>query len=543
MNELIPEAPPARARGGEPAKRREASETGYRKIVGWDRVRQGYAEYLHDESRLAAPRVDAIHFPTTAGEVAEAVRAVRQAGHRAAISGGRTGITGAAVPLGAEEIISLERLKAKPAVRRDKDGNWSVHVWAGMTLAELTDALDHGLCDYPDGKPQERLFYPVDTTEVTAQLGGTIATNASGARTLYYGPTRRWVNWLKLVTADGRILRLRRGEVGANGDLLLFRREDGRRIEVRTPDLPIPPTKHAGGYYLKRNMDAVDLFIGSEGTLGIVVEAELRLIEKPANRLFLTQFVEGADAAVALVTECERHSALTPLALEYIGPEAMALLRSVGQETPAYVEVSRLPADAAAALYAELAFRDEAELDFIYAALQEVLAKVGLESASSWAGFTERDMEEMKRLRHAMPETVNAIISRRKMKVPELHKVGTDMAVPVESLGAMMDFYRRRLEESGLDYVIFGHIGDGHLHVNILPNTAGDLKRAEELYMEFAAEAVRLGGSVAAEHGIGRIKKKFLQVQFGEQDIEAMRAVKRALDPDCILNPGVLFDL
>lgn len=536
MNELIPEEP-LQAGGGGPAA------TGYRKIIGWDRIRQGYAEYLHDESRLTAPHVDAIHFPTTAEEVAEAVRAVRQAGHRAAISGGRTGITGAAVPLGAEEIISLERAKVRPVVRRDTGGNWSVHVRAGTTLAELTDALDHGLCDYVDGKPERPLFYPVDTTEVTAQLGGTMATNASGARTLFYGPTRSWVNWLKVVTADGRILTLRRGEVRADGGLLIFLREDGSRAEVRTPELPIPQTKHTGGYYLKRNMDAVDLFIGSEGTLGIVVEAELRLIEKPPNRLFLTQFMEGADAAVALATECKRHPALTPLALEYIGPEAMALLRSVGRETPAYVEVSRLPANAAAAVYAELAFGDEAELDSIYAALREVLAKAGLDPAASWAGFTERDVEEMKRLRHAMPETVNAIIGRRKMKVPELHKVGTDMAVPLESLGAMMDFYRRRLEESGLDYVIFGHIGDGHLHVNILPNTEGELRRAEALYMEFAAEAVRLRGSVAGEHGIGRIKKKFLQVQFCEADIEAMRAVKRALDPDCILNPGVLFDL
>ena len=523
----------------------------YRKVVGWERIREAYAEYLHDESRLTAPRVEAIHFPTTADEAAEAVRAVRRAGHRATISGGRTGITGAAVPIEAQEIISLERVKARPVVRRSPDGarqkdggqGWCVLVRGGTTLAELTDALEHGLCEYPDGKPDRPVFYPVDTTEMTAQLGGTVATNASGARTLHYGATRRWVNWLKVVTADGRILELRRGQVRAQDGRLFWRSEDGARRELHIPDVPMPRTKHTAGYYLKRDMDAVDLFIGSEGTLGIVVEAELQLAEKPANRLFLTQFVDGADAAVALVTACRRRANLSPLALEYIGPEAMALLRSMGRQTPAYLEVSRLPAQAAAALYVEVAFKDEPELDAAYATLKEALSEAGLDAARSWAGFTERDMEEMKRLRHAVPETVNAIIGQRKARVHELHKVGTDMAVPVESLSAMMDLYRRRLAECGLEYVIFGHIGDGHLHVNILPRTAGELEQAGGLYMEFAREAVRLGGSVAAEHGIGRIKKKFLPIQFSDADLEAMRAVKRALDPDCILNPGVLFDL
>jgi D-lactate dehydrogenase (cytochrome) len=529
MNELVPKS--------------VAGGAGYRKVAGWDRIRQAYGEYLHDESRLTAPRVAAIHFPATADEVAAAVRAVREAGHRAVISGGRTGITGAAVPIEAEEIISLERAKRKPVVRRAPGGSWCVHVWAGTTLAELTDALDHGLCEYPDGKPPGPVFYPVDTTETTAQLGGTIATNASGARTYHYGPTRSWVSWLKVVTADARILELQRGDVKADGDLLCLRREDGSRIAVRTPDVPIPPTKHTGGYHLTRGMDVVDLFIGSEGTLGIVVEAELRLAEKPANRLFLTQFLGGDDEAVALVTACKARTDLVPLALEYLGPEAMALLRRMGRQTPAYVEVSRLPENAAAAVYTELPFNDEAELDAIHDSLKAALTEAGLDPAASWAGFTERDMEEMKRLRHAMPETVNAIIGQRKGLVPELHKVGTDMAVPTESLDAMMRFYRRRLEETGLEFVIFGHIGDGHLHVNILPKTAEELRRGQDLYMEFAREAVRLGGSVAAEHGIGRIKKKFLPLQFNEPDLEAMRAVKRALDPDCLLNPGVLFDL
>jgi D-lactate dehydrogenase (cytochrome) len=214
----------------------------------------------------------------------------------------------------------------------------------------------------------------------------------------------------------------------------------------------------------------------------------------------------------------------------------------MGRQTPAYVEVARLPEDAAAAVYVEIGFKDEPELDAIYDALREAAAHAGLDPAHSWAGFTDKDLEEMKRLRHAVPETVNSIIGQRKARVPELHKVGTDMSVPLDGLPEMMGFYRRLLGAAGLEFVIFGHIGDGHVHVNILPRTAGELEQAEDLYMDFAREAVRLGGSVAAEHGIGRIKRKFLPIQFADEDVAAMRAVKAAFDPAGTLNPGVLFE-
>jgi D-lactate dehydrogenase (cytochrome) len=272
------------------------------------------------------------------------------------------------------------------------------------------------------------------------------------------------------------------------------------------------------------------------------VEAELRLAEKPENRLYLTQFVPDAAAAISLTAACTGHPALEPLALEYIGPQALTLLRSKGRQTPAYMEVARLPGAAAAAVYLELPFEDEAALDRAHDALRQVLAEAGLEPEESWAGFTERDLEEMKRLRHAVPEAVNTIIGQRKAEVPELHKVGTDMAVPPDRLDEMMETYRSGLEAQGLEYVIFGHIGDGHLHVNILPRSADELEAGEALYKEFARAAVRLGGSVAAEHGIGRIKKAFLEIQYEPEHLEAMRAVKRALDPEGILNPGVLFD-
>jgi D-lactate dehydrogenase (cytochrome) len=511
-----------------------------RSVAGWEQVRATHARLLRDESRLEAQRVERVHFPRSAEEVAAAIQMARRSGRRIAVSGGRTGITGGAVPIGAEEVVSLGELRSPPVVRPSAEG-WVVRVAAGTTLAELADALDHGLCEYPEGKPAAPVYYPVDSTETTAQLGGTIATNASGARTLFYGPTRRWVEWLRIVLPDGRILDVRRKQVRAAGGVLVYEQADGGRVELRVPRVTWPGTKNAAGLCLSPDMDAVDLFIGCEGTLGVIVEAELRLAEKPGNRLFLTQFVPGDEPAAQLVRDLKSDESLRLLALEYIGPRALALLREKGRETPAYMEVARVPESARAALYAELAFQDEATLDALYASIRRALESARLDPAESWAGFTERDMDEMKRLRHAVPEAVNAIIGQRRRDVPGLHKVGTDMAVPDEHLPDMLALYRSRVEGAGLDYLIFGHIGDGHVHVNILPRSADELAAAKQLYAEFAREAVRRGGSVAAEHGIGRIKREFLAIQYPPQDIEAMLDIKRAIDPGGVLNPGVLF--
>jgi D-lactate dehydrogenase (cytochrome) len=383
----------------------------------------------------------------------------------------------------------------------------------------------------------------VDTTERSAQIGGTVATNASGARTLYYGPTRQWVKAITVVTADTRLLHLKRGQVQAREGILKYVDENGASRTLLIPDLSIPRTKHTAGYHLKSDMDALDLFIGSEGTLGVITDVNLKLIPKPANRLFLTLFPEEEMQVLELVRACLGHPGLDLLALEYIGPRALRLLRERGRASGVGMDIARLPGEARTALYAELVFADEGRLDRLYAELQKLLQAAGIDPENSWAGLNERTMDEMKNLRHAVPETVNTIIGERKRRIPELHKVGTDMAVPHHALSAVMQLYRQELEKRQLDYVIFGHIGDGHLHVNILPENRDELDEAKSVYMDFAREVVKLGGSVAAEHGIGRLKKPFLALQHSEAELEAMRQVKRALDPDCVLNPGVLFDM
>jgi len=519
----------------------ERANADYLTISGWEDIQRRCAEYLHDESRLQGERVEVMHFPATTEQAAAAVRLARSRGHRVAVSGGRTGIVGGAVPMGAEEIISLEKLIFRPRLRRDADGNWYVRLGAGTTIDALRRALDEGDFECEGDPPDVPLFYPVDTTERSAEIGGTIATNASGARTLYYGPTRNWVSWMKVVVPDGRVLALGRGEVRSRDGELRFLGGDGRYSMLSIPEVRYPPTKHTAGYYLKPDMDAIDLFIGSEGTLGIVTEAELRLIEKPPNRLFLTLFLDAEHEALDIVKACKQDGRFQILAMEYFGPNAIELLRQKRAELGASGGLVSLPETARMALYLEFVFEDERGLDALHCRLLEMFDSLGIDPEKSWAGFGAKEMEKMKELRHAVPEAVNTIIGQRQRTDPTLHKVGTDMAVPRSALRSMMKFYRSRLEQSGLDYVIFGHIGDGHLHVNILPEAAEQVERAKSLYLEFAREVVRNGGSVAAEHGIGRIKKMFLPIQYRAEELAAMRRVKQVIDPLGTLNPGVLF--
>jgi D-lactate dehydrogenase (cytochrome) len=551
------------------------------RVAGSRRVAAEFGGYLEDESRTTAEAVEVIYFPESIGHVCAAVRECARENRALTVTGARTGIVGGAVPLESKAVLALEKLNHIHAVRYDAGRDeFFARVEAGVMLAEFQEALRttpaHALpwADEETRRAGERridqagrrLFYPVDPTETSAQLGGTLSTNASGARTFYYGATRDWVEALTVVLASGDLLRLRRGEtIASSADSgFVIETPEGRRRELPVPHLELPATKHQAGYHMAPRsgaggVDAIDLFIGSEGTLGVIVEAELRLTFPPAERLFATAFLPTEARALQFVqevrnralrrtaadpgipSEVSQDTALRPLAMEYIGPEAISLLRDKREHEGASSGVPPLSDDAGCAVYLELAFDGDEPFRRCYAVLEKLLRSAGTSAGETWAGFSPMDLDGMKAFRHAVPEHVNGIIGRRKRDVPNLHKVGTDMAVPDERLEDALVLYRSRLNESGLEHVIFGHIGDNHLHVNILPRSEEELERAMDLYREFADEVVKMGGSVAAEHGIGRLKKLFLPIQFDETELKAMEAVKKVLDPEGLLNPGVLF--
>ena len=176
-----------------------------------------------------------------------------------------------------------------------------------------------------------------------------------------------------------------------------------------------------------------------------------------------------------------------------------------------------------------------------YEAWEQVLGAHGSSMEDTWGGLEESELTKLKALRHSIAEQVNGAIARAKVSHPEIHKIGTDASVPNDAVETMFGFYRSELEGTGLRHVIFGHIGDNHLHLNIMPRTGDELDKGKELARRFAARAVELGGSVSAEHGIGRMKHEFLRLQYGEQGLREMARVKAAFDPARVLNRDVMF--
>lgn len=374
-------------------------------------------------------------------------------------------------------LVSLEKF------RNIEISSGAATAGAGVSLQDLQKACG----------PKQ--FYAPDPTERTATVGGTIATNASGSRSFRYGSTRAHVLSLKVAFMDGQVRSFRRGQA----------------VDFDVAQLPIPnTTKYTAGYPLRPGMDWIDLIIGSEGTLAVVIEAGLRLLPAPED-LFsgVVFFPEDAQALEAV-------DAWRPIPslrmLEYFDANSLALLRSRFPE---------VPAQARAALLIE---QEGDDLD----ALEERITD------DSWFAMSDQDRERFRQFRHALPEMVNDIMRRRGFL-----KLGSDYAVPLDRNREMLEFYHRRLQ--GWEYVIFGHIGDAHVHVNLLPASDDQFNAGKEIMLDLARQAVGLGGTVSAEHGLGKRKAHLLEIQYTREQIEAMKAVKRRLDPNWLLGRGNLF--
>jgi D-lactate dehydrogenase (cytochrome) len=228
-------------------------------------------------------------------------------------------------------------------------------------------------------------------------------------------------------------------------------------------------------------------------------------------------------------------------AIEYVGPNALTMLRDRRALLGSVSGVPAcIPGSAACGIYLDLGTAAAAMPDTL-SQLTELTRTHGGDPDRCWSA-TERDERERLRLfRHALPETVNATIAEVRRTHPTVTKLGTDMAVPDDRLDEVVELYRKTLDESGLKYVIFGHIGDNHLHVNILPASPDEYRQGWELYHDFAEKVVAMGGSPAAEHGIGKLKTDFLRILYGEAGLADMRRVKALFDPDHRLGQGTLF--
>ncbi|MFH0952834.1 MAG: FAD-binding oxidoreductase [Verrucomicrobiota bacterium] len=523
-------------------------------------IQPSHADCLRDESRRAG-RADTVSFPRSEDDVRRALAECAARNLRITVQGARTGITGGAVPDGGH-ILNLSRMKAVTAFRRDPEADrFLVTVQPGVLLADLNRGLEtfefdatgwseasrQAWSDFRSGKPY---FFPPDPTETTASLGGMISCNASGACSLHYGPTRKYVAGLRVVLADGSAVSLRRGQPTARGRAFSLAAGGGRRIEGRLPSYALPSVKNAAGYFAADDMDLVDLFIGSEGTLGVVAEAELLLVPAPALRWGVTAFFPAERDAVSFVRRIRGDQGVPgpapearPAAIEFFDCHVLDLLRGKRGAYAVLADTPEVPPGSHTAVYAEYHEDEEDALMDAMEVLSEIIVACRGDEAATWTATDAREMKRLHDFRHAVPEVVNLVIDERRKQFPDLTKLGTDMAVPDAELENVMALYHRALDASGLEYVLFGHIGDNHVHVNILPRSHDEYELGRKLYLDWAREVIRMGGTVSAEHGIGKLKVALLKEMYGEKGIVEMKDVKRLFDPEFRLNRGNLFEV
>ncbi len=502
-------------------------------ILRWN---SEYDDYLRDESRSEGA-ADSISFPKTEAEVVSVVKAMSDCGKTITTQGARTGIVAGAVPHGGH-ILNLSRMNAIGDVRRiEETGEYRITVQPGALLSNIQRVVEG-----------EGLFFPPDPTETSASIGGMVACNASGAMSFFYGPTRKWVHALRVILSDGSAVRLCRGQNVADGRDFSVETEDGRVISGRLPDYVLPDVKTAAGYYTAAGMDMIDLFIGMEGTLGIITEIELRLIRKPKALVAINAFFPSEAAAIAFVRalrgeEVDEVDAIDsmPVAIEFFNSHTLNLLRRMRSEYPAFAGIPEIKPQFHTAVYAEFHGGSDESLEEIVVQVIQAMSVLGASDEDAWCATSDRELEPLKAFRHATPEAVNLLIGERRKSCSGLTKLGTDMSVPDCKLSEAMRMYNEGLESAGLESVIFGHIGDNHLHVNILPRDMAEYEAGKNLYQSWAVKVVEMGGSVSAEHGIGKIKASYLALMYGEAGISQMRALKSLFDAGNLLNPGDLF--
>lgn len=431
-------------------------------------------------------RPEGVARPTSAAEVVELLRRANRDRIPVTAAGGQTSTTAASI----DDIGILLSFRSFDRIVNIDAGARTMRVQPGAFVADVKRAAaEQGL-----------LFAPDPTSEEECTIGGAIACNASGARTFKYGATRAHVRALTVALASGDVVELRRSEL----------------------------EKNTVGYAFAH--DPIDWFIGSEGTLGIILEAELALLPLPASVVGIAiPFMSERDA-LAFVVAARESQTVTPRCIEYFDNLAFTIARSADTQAD-------WATDATGMVYVEQELSDAGDaLDTTLGAWLE-LAEAHHAHEALRVFSSDAELRQIRRMRHAVPATMNERGTRQRQQGGR--KVSTDWAVPYRRLHEAITTARRIADAHGVaQAVIYGHAGNGHPHQNFLARDADELRAIEGVVEETLRHVIAMGGTVAAEHGIGKLKRKWLPLQMTPLQIAMMRAVKQELDPHGILAPG-----
>jgi glycolate oxidase len=437
--------------------------------------REDLIPYSFDATAVLKQMPGVVVFPRTAAEVSGIIRIAGRHKVPVVARGSGTGLSGGSVPTPGSIVLCLVRMNR--IVELDAR-NFTVRAQAGVLTQAIYDAADAA-----------GLFYPPDPGSMkVSTIGGNVAENSGGLRGLKYGVTRDYVMGLEVVMADGEICTL------------------GNKC-----------VKDVAGYSLK------DLFIGSEGTLGVVTEVLLKLLPRPAARQTILATYARMDAAAETVSAIIA-AGIVPCTLEFLDAKTIRCV-----EDSAHVG---LPLDAEALLLIEADGHPEAVADDA-ARIHAICTLNGATSVRLAA-----DEAEARRLAAARRGAFSALARMKPTTILE------DATVPRTELAKMIQFIQEVGTRHRLDIATFGHFGDGNLHPTFLTNEkdADEMHRVELAMKEIFTHALALGGTITGEHGVGLAKKAFLRGQMGDASYALLGKVKRALDPENLLNPGKIID-
>ena len=446
--------------------------------LGADRVLtapEDLAVFGYDGTAVLRQNPACVVFPLTTHEVAACVKAARRHGTPIVTRGSGTGLSGGSVPVEGCVVICLNRMDR--IIELDLR-NLTMEVEAGVITATIDDtAAQHGLLYPPD--PGSRKI---------STIGGNVAENSGGLRGLKYGVTRDYVMGLEAVLANGDIVWL------------------GNKC-----------VKDVAGYNLR------DLFIGSEGTLGIVTRVLLKLVPQPKTRKTMLASYTSLEAAGETVSDIIA-AKIIPCTLEFLDQQTIRCVED-------FANVG-LPTEAAAALIMETDGHPQvvAEEAAAMAAIAEARGAIAVRIAA--------DDAEANKLLSARRSAFSALARVRPTTILE------DVTVPRSELAGMVAFIAASAAKHGLLIGTFGHMGDGNLHPTFLVDErdADEMHRVELSLAEIVDRTLAVGGTITGEHGVGVAKKPFLKQQLGDQSYDLLKLVKRALDPEGLLNPGKIFD-
>ncbi len=478
--------------------------------------------YLNDASNLHGS-AEKVYIPEFPGEIAPLLLESCRQGQKLTVSGARTSTTGSAVPSGGS-VLSLERLDR--IISYDEAG-CRIAVEPGLSREALSDFL-----------AERGRFIPPAPTETLSTIGGNAATNASGARTYKFGPIRPWINRATIALAGGDTVELSRNCQRYSLDEHRLITDAGRIIELPMQFLNIPATKHSAGFYLVEGMDLLDLFIGSEGALGVFTCLELCTAPLPENVLGglfffksypeLFGFVEEADklSQPALNLKSEAVDSFCARLIEFYDGNSLKMIKE---------STNLVPDSAACAIWTEQEYAGCNE-DSVMAAWWKLLLKHSSMPENAIIARSAGEHQKLKDFRHSLPLRVNEIVTANGRR-----KFGTDTAVPAALSRDLFDYINNIALKYALHHVVFGHIGNSHYHANFFARNEEEERKALAACGEIVKFSIENGGTISAEHGIGKIKREYLQMLFGNAGIEIMKQVKRALDPSAILCPGNIF--